>query len=276
MVALQTVFRLGLVLVLLLAGVGVTHAEFSKTERNVVDTAEVLRDGEKRLGLMRWDYGVTERLQLGTYTLPYLAAAIPEVGPIVNLSGKYRLYRSDDKGWVISTTIALFTAPSAKTGDFQLTHFYLHSTWHWETLSLSTTAGVTKFIGDVPQFDLGGTPVDIAGNAAFGQFHTQLEWRRSATFAWLFEGRWSVNDSVSAENETRFQTPDGRTRVRLRGSATAEKFDKRQQVSASAMWSWDTVNLRLGLVSGDLHLPAIKVLIPADGATPVIDFYLRF
>jgi hypothetical protein len=247
-------------------------------EKPVTDySAETLRQGEWRLYLGTLvEYGITDDWEIGT--VPTLDAMT-----ILNLSSKYTVWR--DETFAIAVAAAFYTmtpqtflddVPDLRLWFFPLA---LHASWRepagdysahlaLQYANLSTAGEITasEALGVSGLVD--GTTINLVPT---------FEWRRSRSFAWVFQATLSLAQAGQAQGDSTIESDDGRSRIEVFGEGNVRTGAFAYgNVSASAYWSWESCNLRLGLGYGNYELPGFGVLFDQTGVQPEFNLYWRF
>lgn len=237
-------------------------------------SAETLHRNEWRLGLFRLQYGIIDSLQVGTQLLPWFLK-------VSNLDLKWTVWSSGP--WSVGLGGGLF---SLKLQDFDEdaadVRFYavpveLTGSWRQDAFSLHLRGSYTAVKTDAEEaldaedYDLGGVAAVSTGSVGLA-----AEWRTSPTFAWVLESRLSVFQDASASAETGTQV-DPRTRVDFYANADADLSDgTKANATLSAFWSWDSFNLKLGLLYGHYSVPTLHLFFGDPVWVPEFDLFWRF
>lgn len=240
----------------------------------VVETAHVLSAGEVRLGLWRLDVGIADAVDVGTYTWLWLV-------PFPNAQVKWRIYR--DERWGLAV----------RTGAYYLDSSLL---W-WTDVDSDFSAGIvplelwfTAPIAEDWALTLGsawttvfltGTydPDEFAGTAAVDnlQFQASVEWRVSRVTALLLTMRWLAYERARGDATAVLQLDDFTT-VEVAGAASirGESVRNAAYLMLSTVFSWETVNLRVGVGGGNYNLPSVNLMLPRKSIVAELDLYFRF
>jgi len=273
-----TAFLLTLGLVLTCAS-GPAWSYHNDKELITDDTAYTLRDGELRFGLWRTEYGVLEKLTLGTYNLLWF-------GLVPSLSGKYELYSGTD--YVLSAKLGYLRVNFNNFfGDLKLPGQGGSGT--------SVTLNVIPFevmnsyrLSDNWRLHGGFqyTPVLLGGEArdsSAGLAVTNLQLVLGATWRWgdvtalQLTSNSLVFQQTSAAVDLTLTTPDNYTTIRAVGvtKSDALNFKDANAIVASVLWSWETFNLRMGASLGAWNVPALHFIVPLP-FFPELDMYWRW
>ncbi|MCB9554219.1 MAG: hypothetical protein H6705_20510 [Myxococcales bacterium] len=237
-------------------------------------SAETLRNDEWRIYLGTLvEYGLTDDWEIGTTTGLDLVT-------FFNVTSKYTVWRGDT--FAFAASAGLYTiSPSVFGGpDVQLwlVPVSLYGSWREPAgdysahLALNYTNLTTAGSGSVESVEIDGVLEGVTINLV-----PTFEWRRSRSFAWVFQSTISLLQAGRAGGDSTFESDDGRTRLDVYGEGTvrtgAFAFGN---VSASAYWSWESFNLRLGLGYGHVELPLVGLLFDQVLVQPEFNMYWRF
>lgn len=239
-------------------------------------SAETLRAGEWRLYLFgQLEYGITDDWELGTMPIFDLIGA-------VNLATKYTVWRDDT--YAIALSAGFFTfdpsgwlqgLPEVRTWIVPLA---AHASWRPAGLDWSGHLGLhyTGFYTD-GEIDLPGVYLTGVGKGGIINVIPTLEWQRSKSFAWVFQANLSLAQRFVAQGSSRVETNDGRTTIDVYGDGELRTGAlEHANVTASAQWSWETLNLRLGLGYGSVEVPHAGVLVLGQSFVPEFNLSWRF
>jgi len=264
-----------LTLVVALAGVASeAHAYHDEETEIVVDTAHVLSAGEVRLGLWRLDVGIADAVDVGTYTWLWLV-------PFPNAQVKWRIVRDGRWGFAV------------RTGAYYLDSSFL---W-WTDIDSDFSAGIVPFelwftapLAERWALTLGSAwttvfltgsydPDEFAGTAAVDnlQFQVSVEWRLSRVTALLLTTRWLAFERARGDAAVVRQLDDFTT-VEVAGAASiqGESVRNAAYLMLSSVFSWQSVNLRVGIGAGNYNLPSINLMLPRKSVVAELDLYFRF
>ncbi|MSP73009.1 MAG: hypothetical protein EXR76_12765 [Myxococcales bacterium] len=270
--------RLSLALLLALQAPVLAHA-YHDTSPAIEYSAETLHAQEFRLSLTRVEFGVIDKLHLGTYTLPWLLK-------VKNARGRYKFY--DDEEFAFSADLGLFwlslsdlesfdDGGGSQDATFVTVPVQLNGTW-----KLKSSDRLSLGLSYTPIFLSGvsvvGENVDIRGIGATETvaLHPSYELRVSRTLAMVLDAHVLVLQRAQLDGAESIQL-DKRTRATLYQSAEADlKTGKQANLTLSALWSWEVFNLRIGLGYGHYNLPVAHLFYPTPFVMPEFDFYARF
>jgi len=245
-------------------------ARLSDEAPRVDETAYILRHLDWRIGLISADVGLYDRIQVGTaYSLVLLG--------INNMNLKLRL------GKVGKTTVsASGSIYGTNLRDYSDSNpdapvrFYtgaLHTSYRRGNMTYSLT-GLTSHLtaqqSSTEDVDLRGA---LTGTT--GALNLNVIWRRSAHFAYVFDGYATLLQRASGQADST-NTVSDRLSVVTYGRGAVSEGAGRYNVAASALWSWTNFNLKLGLAYGHIRLPVLNVFFNNVGWVPVVDLYWRF
>ncbi|MGB5810574.1 MAG: hypothetical protein WBG86_08600 [Polyangiales bacterium] len=261
------------------------HADHTYNTRLLDSTAYSLDKREFRLGLAKWSYGVIKRLQISTYTLPWiLGAAFEKVAP--NLEFKSTLYRRRRLALSLSFEFAEGGVESTQLNEGEL-----------ETTTVNYLVFVTGLASSVRvnsriSTHLGGqfTGIDVVGDSNPAdadvrgvavvnmlQIWGMFEWRVSPVVALTLTTRWLpyVSDQVVRAN----LEIDDNTGAII--GVEVEVFDLKNgfAVIPGAVFSWNRTNIRIGVGYGDFFVESIGLVIPrsfVNNISAEFDVFVRF
>ncbi|MEL6180782.1 MAG: hypothetical protein AAFS10_17605 [Myxococcota bacterium] len=266
-----------LCLVSTLVLMGISHpalAEHTEEEQITENTAYTLRDGEIRLGLWKVEYGVLDRVDIGSYTFPWLLR-------IASLTGKYEWYRGEHLS--ISNKLSVFRwdlrqLQSAEIEDpviFQIVPVEMAASYRFNeswTLSVEGIYTNVSVEGSYNEDDLNG-----AAAVTNFQWTSTLEWRLSERFALLLHGRsLAFQATDAAASSTIMVDPYTTVEVVGDGETDALNVEGASSVSLIAHWAWSTLNLRLGLGYGNWSLPLVNFVLPTRTPIVHLDLFWRW
>jgi len=229
-------------------------------------TAYMVGARRLRLGLLAFDYGLTEQLSIGTDPPAWAVRAVVSVllpnlhvkgafyqhGPVTlagQVSGYYGFLKDNGSasGSIIAVPLSLFAS------------FRLHPrVWlHEELTYLYAHAFGT---GDLNAFGVKG---QVAGQAM--QTGTMLEWRVTRIFSILAAGRvqlWTGRLAFNGSGST-----DPNTSINIDGTAEA-RVAHPWNVIGGVAFLWRHVHLMAGAGYGYYFLPGMDVPYPSLGVVP--------
>lgn len=240
-------------------------------------SAEALRSGEWRIYPSTLiEYGVLDGLELGTVPALYFVS-------LYNAQAKGTLWRDDS--FAVALSAGVFTLdPNDIRDDWPSLRVWLvpvglHGSYRSPTgefgahLALRYATATTN--GTVSADDSFEADALLDGSSLV--LSPTFEWRTSRSFAWVFEAALSLWQSGQASGGGTYRTDDGRTTVEVfgDGSISTGAFAY-GNVSASAFWSWETFNLRLGLGYGHYDFPLVGLFWVNPSFFPELNLFWRF
>jgi hypothetical protein len=240
-------------------------------EQRMVDGhAYTLGKRKFRLGIWTFEYGLLERLDLATWTLPWIAR-------IANAGAKYEL-RINDK-LSLGTALHAFrfdlrnvkpdaprlvvtSVPWETTGSYRF-----NSRW---TASLQTLYTYVQAEGELKKEELHG-----AAALSNLQLVSTLEHRFSQALAGYVRVRYVAYQWPLSASAKVVSHPDEYTTVTVVGTGRANVFDVRRAWSLvpGVAWSWRRLNLRMGVGYGNLNLPGVNVVVERKTVVPEFDLF---
>ncbi|MCB9527740.1 MAG: hypothetical protein H6701_04975 [Myxococcales bacterium] len=246
-------------------------------ERPVTEySAETLRAGEWRLYLLgQLEYGITDDWELGTMPIADLIGAI-------NLATKYTVWRDDTFAVALSAGFITFdpsgwleALPEVRTWIVPVA---AQASWRPAGADFSAHLGLhyTGLYTD-GEIDLPDVYLNGVGKGGIINLIPTLEWQQSQSFAWVFQANISLAQRFVAQGQSRVETNDGRTTIDVYGDAELRTgVFEHANLTASAQWSWESLNLRLGLGYGSLEVPYAGVLVLGGSLVPEFNLSWRF
>jgi hypothetical protein len=240
------------------------------------DTAYTLRDGEIRLGVWKFEYGLLDDLDIGSYTIPWFLK-------IVSITGKYEAWSNAD--WAFAGKVGFVSLDFQRLAEDSppgtrlsvvplsaLASYRLGEDWGLSAEIVHTKITFTGETGDD-----GST--SLAGAAALTntQFTTTLAWRLSDVTALILHYRKLLHQEASAAAGTE-QDLDKWTRIEFfaAGSTDELNFEGAQSIAPGVLWSWENVNLRLGFALGNINIPVVNFVAQTSSFFPDFDLYIRW
>lgn len=253
------------------------RADHTEEEHITDDTAFTL-SGDKnwRVGLFKAAVALGDRVTLSTYIWPWVLRT-------PNLGLKWQFYSGKEWHWatglgVLRLDTAAFdkgnsNAPVFTVGTFDVMTSYRIKRQHQISADLTLTA--VRLSGEVTTDTFDG-----AGEAAVtnSQWSLAYEYRWSERLALIATGRFLLGQVLSGQIDTTIQ-PDPFTTIELRAEAadrTVLNYENAFSVVASAAWSWETFNLRVGLGYGNFNVPGINFMVDRKVFFPELDLYWTF
>jgi hypothetical protein len=253
------------------------RADHTEAEHITDDTAFTL-SGDKnwRVGLYKAAVALHDRVTLSTYIWPWVLRT-------PNLALKWQFYSGTEWHWatqlgVLRLDTAAFdrdnpNAPVFSVGTFDLMTSYRIKRKHQISADLTVTA--VRLSGELTADTFNG-----AGEAAVtnSQWAAAYEYRWSERLALIATGRFLLGQVLSGQLDTTI-APDPFTTIELRAEAadrTVINYENAFSIVASAAWSWQTFNLRLGLGYGNFNVPGINFMVERKMFFPELDLYWTF
>ena len=292
-----------LLLVVVICGVTVSassvvpssaRAYHTQKERLLDTTAYSLDRREFRLGLMKLSYGIFNRLQVSTYTAPWLLGlALEELSPNIEFKStliKMRKFAlSVSLGFVwgrVQACVPEFdeasdAPPCSQDDDFARVDYLIFPINVASSVRINSDVSV-HIGGQYTATDVvgGAEPVEneVRGSAAVDmlQLYGMFEWRLSKVVALTLTTRWLpyVSDTVARVRLEVDDSTDANVSIQvdiLENNAFA--------VIPGAVFSWERANLRLGVGYGAAFLEGLGLAIPAsvlNYISPEFDVFVRF
>lgn len=257
----------GLLCTLALVGGGAaTAVRADELPRLDQRTALMLGEHRLRLGILAFDYGIIERISVGTDPpawaarafLPvfvpnlHLKASVFQRGPVaVAVQGAAYYVALKDQG---SASGSLFVVPASLFASFRLRErFWLHAEG---TYVFADATGS----GDINEAGLNGQAATRAGQAG-----AMLEWRLTRIFSVTALGRYQFYSGPLAFNGG--ATLDPFTNVTIDGQAL-QRVEHPWEAVAGVAFLWKHVHLILGVGYGYYFIPGIDLPYPSRTVVP--------
>lgn len=189
-----------------------------------------------------------------------------------NVRGKFEFYADDTLSLAIRPSFYQFGKGGARIRHVPLEfygavrlndEFTVGTGFKYASLSVRGAAEIAD------DFDLNGS-IGLTTH----QFRAMGEWRMSKRTAFIL--RSSVQQYQQLRGEVSVEAEESGTE----GGAFAEKdlLPKKlaYNVSLVAAWSWDKLNLELGLQYGSIEIPGTGAVLPIRTVMPSADLYWRF
>ncbi len=257
---------------------GDAAAYHSDRKRNVAGTAYMLQQREWQVGLFRVDYGALDKLQPGTYLVPWIFL-------FPNVQLKMMVFQN--ARWTVSIRPGFFYADlslprklyglGSEDTDIKLWVIPLEG---YVSLAIRqrftlTMAGVYTGVAGKGSYN----PDDYEGTAAAAnaQVGLGLIWRINQISALNFQARYVAFQSATGVGSVTVRV-DGVTTadVEARGTANAADASNGFSFSAYAHFSFRYLNLKIGVGYGNYNIPGMNLVIPKRYPFPVFDLYWRF
>lgn len=274
------VLILGLLLAALATLAPPARAYHTESQRLVDWTAYTLERNEWRVGILDAEYGIVDQLMVGTYLAPWVLFAATgktvvngyikgrplTVGPFTaSLRANVFYVNAEDihipeiieNGNVDGTFLPLSVAAS----------YAFNNDW-----GLSLEGTYVKIFADAADNTV---DANFSGSGAHDnvQIAGQLEWRLTRVTALTLRGRWVPWASPTAiETEA---TLEAGGRVTVEAAATTP-IDNAWQVVPGVAFSWEVLNLHLGMGYGNIFLPGVGLVTGFKYPVPEFNLYFRF
>lgn len=242
----------------------------------------ILRPGETRAGLWKielglWGHPVLDRLQLGSYTWPwlvwatgapfgnaYLKGEVWQRGPWSATAGAGLLYVDlgfDDQD-ASFTIVPIEAQLGYRVGD----RITLAAGAIYTAVTLSG-----QFESEDSDFFRGSAGVSNL------QIPVTVEWRWSRHTALVTQARFVPYQDTSADGVGHVQVDD-RTTVDIVATGNSDVLDPARAFALTTdfAWSWRHFNLRAGLTYGNYNVPVVNFVVPTKIVFPNLDVYWRF
>lgn len=271
---MRRMLRISFITILCLATTSsIAHADHSEHERITEDSPYTLRPGEVKLGLASIEYGLSghpllRMIDVGTNPWLWLtnAAGLRSY----NVRGKYEFY-SDEH---LSLSLRSSFYQVGKGGNrLRLIPIEVYA---GVRLSPEWTVGAGyKHVRLSVRGGVGLTEeYEAVGKVGFStaQFRGMAEYRMSALTAFVFRAQLQRFQRVRAEAAV------GTDDVNGGGFVDANLLPAELAYNAAVVvaWSWDRLNIELGLQYGNPSVPGISAVLPGRIVLPVVDLYWRF
>lgn len=262
------------------------HARHTKATPATDYSAYTLNQWEWRVGPFRNAVGVYDGVSVGVFPLMFV---IPKLR-IANVQLKWQFWQKGP--WAAAARLGLFRYDASAQAGYEAQN---------DGEPFAATAFPLEFITTYRaersswNFGLSYTPVRVSGsssadNGINGAIETALltgawEWRWTEITAIVLEARIKLSEKLVGGGFT-VQPIDDDSYLEIHGGANAALDQPKGNLSASFLWSWDSLNLRLGLAYGHLVIPVANVFFPdelleeKDQLGPIIfpelDLFWRF
>ncbi len=269
----SSLLKLLIVSILVLTGRGIAHADHTETERIRDNSPYTPKPGEMQMGLASVVVGLgghplLRMMEIGTN--PWLWTT--NVGGVrsYNVRGKYKFYSDDILS--LSVRSAVYQIGKANA-QIRLVPVELYA-----GLRLYPNVTVGAGYKYVNLRVKGGVEIteDLTalGDVGFStaQFLGMAEYRLSKLTAFVLRGSVHRYQRVRVEAAVTDDGDQGGVFVdkNLLGKQTA--FN----VTLVTAWSWNRLNIELGLGYGNLEVPGISAVVPVRSILPAADLYWRF
>jgi hypothetical protein len=256
-----------------------------------VDHAAVISDSTIHVGILDLNYGVSETLEVGT-VWPLLLVGLP------NTSLKWRAYEGRSFQVAIQGSIFHYDIqtrnPNSAPFTSTLLPLRLIATTRYRALTISGGFALTRVLTTGHYNAPSGEAADVLSlsdvrgslNLSTGVFKTTVLWDYRSGFAWVFDAQLLLFQRAQAIADSTFQLElDERTSASgvIQGSGGGDlTANNTRNVSASALWYWSKLHIKVGLTVGDVMIPYLNVFLVDEAGTPIsmmlpkLDVYYRF
>lgn len=252
---------------------GSAFAYYQNDDRTTADTAFTHGGGNGQLGLWTSEVGIIDRLDLGSYVLPWFFH-------VANLSLKYE-YRATDK-LSFSPKISVFSldvqklnpeSPPLKLSAVPLEFFGSYLGENNRMYSLGIVYTKIEMKGSFDQDALQG-----AAAVSNLQFVGLFEEAVSKTCSFYIRGRYLAHQWQPSASVIYVQHPNEYTTVEVIGAGSLDTLDVKNAYSIvpGFSWSFKNVNFRVGLGYGNMNIGGVNIVLPKKTLVPDLDFFYRW
>ena len=261
----------------LLALSGAAAAYHTDDDHITDDTAWTL-SGDKsfRLGVFKGSFTVADRLEVGTYVLPWAALAPSVFAKVRFLSLGPSQWAVEGGLFHVDTGVFARSEPTAPV--FTIGTLTLASTLRLaphHQLSNNLVGTLVHGTGRIEDSTLEGTGEGALTNL---QYVGAYEYRISRTLALVITGRYRLLQVLEAESDFTAR-PDDYTSVDVELAARGDQiinFSYAFSIIPALAWSWESFNLRLGVGYGNFNVPGVNFMIDKRTPIPEFDLYWTF
>jgi hypothetical protein len=240
-------------------------------------TAYTLRDGEFKLGVLDFGYGLFDWCTLDTYYMAWLLK-------VSNLSARFRIW--GDRDWTVSAKTGFFYLDLQKLNKdaspvtFKIVPTELMASWRFaSSLELSFGGVYTPIIVSGE-----GEEQDIQGAAGYSNVQAllALQWSLSQRWALVVRSRHLLQMQMDASAKAAYTVQvDDHTTVDVHGAAAAGDvldmgFPSTFSVVPGVLYSSDVFNIEAGLGYGNMNVLGINFVSPTKSVVPLFDMYWRW
>lgn len=266
------------------------RAYHTAKERLLDTTAYSLDAREFRLGLMKLGYGILDRLQLSTHTVPWLVGLVledfttfgsPNIELKSTLFDRRRFALSASAAFIWGRVVSCTDLPCIDDGDFagvDYLVFPINVTSSvrinpWISVHTGAQYTATDAVGDAEPVD-----TEVSGTAAVDmlQIYGMLEWRLSRVVALTLTVRWLPYVSNPVVRGELVVDENTGAIVNLQVDILDEHS---YAIIPGAVFSWKRANLRLGVGYGTFFVEAFGLAVPPSVlgyVSPELDVFVRF
>jgi len=245
-------------------------AAFTDAHPQTDTSAETLDAAEFRLGLGRFEAGVTDTIMLGTKPLPWRFK-------VKNLAGKWRFF--DNGTHAVSGGIDLywFNARDFKEDNADVTFFCfpLRATYtyrqssalRWHAALAYTAIGTRGGNGSGNDFEIQG-----AGVVETAVLNPVFEWVVSQKWALLVDASTALFQRASAKADQEIRIDDYTTLTLHQDAAADLKSGFLGWIAGGFLYSREVFNVRFLIGYGNYPIPVVNFFVPEP--IPMVDFDL--
>jgi len=249
------------------------HAYHTDDDRLGYGSAYTLGKGTIALGPFSAQYGLFERLDVGTYLLPWFV----RVG---NLGIKWRFPVNETMD--VAPQLYSFHLdvqelnPDSPPMEISVVPFDVTGSWRVSPRHTLSLTAVYTYIHLKGTFDQDA----LQGAAAVSNFQLVPTWeyRWTRVTALLLRVRYLAHQWQPTASASYVLHPDEYTTVEVFGDAQLDALDVERawSVIPGVAWSWETFNLRLGLGYGNYNVPGVNFVLPRKTLCPELDLFWRW
>lgn len=245
--------------------------------RTISGNAFVLRKNEWEVGPFRANFGALEQLQIGTYFLPLLFLA-------PNLEAKLLLFQNE--------RFSVSVRPSAFYADLSLAHklygigasgtdiklWIIPVEGYVSAIIRSRFTLTASFVYTAVRGSGSYNPEDFKGTAAAANMQAGLsfEWRVNRVTALILQTRLLVVQEIGGVGTVNLDLDDAtNASITARGAPIFADVEQGFSVALSALFSFTSFNLRVGMGYGNYNVPGLNLIIPERHPFPVFDLFWR-
>jgi hypothetical protein len=262
---------------------GVARADHSEEQQVTDEMPYTLRPGEWRLGLWKLERGFNGPgpvgpVQLGIYTWPYLLW-LADVR-LSNLYGKATVWQRGP--WSTTLGVGLvYLRLEGENSDARFTIVPVEALVGYRLGRRVTLAGglVYTRVGVDGIYQPDEDDFFLRGGLAVSNLQIPLtvEWRWSRVTALVTQARFLGFQGAGGRGHARYMVDEATTvDVVASGESDALEPIRSFALTTDFVWSWRRVNLRAGLMYGNVNIPVLNFVSPAKIVLPNFDFYVRF
>jgi len=233
------------------------------------DTAHTRQKGHARLGLLKLQVGVLDSLTVGTVWIPWVLK-------VANLHVKWRFYRGDKLTLALQVSSLSFHTRDLKAledepGEARVSVFTTEplASYRFDqrwTLSAGLPFTAVRLDGQIEEGAFHGAGAGAVNNF---QLTSTLEYRATRVTAFVLHARYLVVQSARLTASATLR-PDEYTTIEAHGSGSTDALDfpRAWSVVSSVVFSWERLNVRLGVGYGNWSLPLVNFVLPTKTLIP--------